>query len=183
VMAAVPGASVRRTCSRLGVARSAMGCRPRKGRHPVVDAKRAARVWQLIEQHPTFGYRRVWAMMRFKDGLRINKKAVYRILKLNGWFVHQRQPKAKPRVRGRRSIAPSSDMRWATDVTHIPAGADGWAHLAVVIDCHDREIIGYELALRGRAKEAERALEDACLRRFGTLRPEGPKPVLRSDNA
>jgi len=183
VMAAVPGASVRRTCSRLGVPRSAMGCRPRKGRHPVVDAERAARAWQLIEQHPTFGYRRVWAMMRFKDGLRINKKAVYRILKLNGWFVHQRQPKAKPRVRGRRSIAPSSDMRWATDVTHIPAGADGWAHLAVVIDCHDREIIGYELALRGRAKEAERALEDACLRRFGTLRPEGPKPVLRSDNA
>jgi len=58
----------------------------------------------------------------------------------------------------------------------------GWAHLAVVIDCHDREIIGYELALRGRAKEAERALEDACLRRFGTLRPEGPTPVLRSDN-
>ena len=68
------------------------------------------------------------------------------------------------------------------DVTHIAVGADGWAHLAVVIDCHDREVIGYELALRGRAREAERALEEACLRRFGTLRPRGPKPVVRSDN-
>ncbi|MCA9499458.1 MAG: transposase family protein, partial [Nitrospira sp.] len=36
--------------------------------------------------------------------------------------------------------------------------------------------------LRGRAKEAERALEAACLARFGTLRPEGTPPVLRSDN-
>ena len=44
------------------------------------------------------------------------------------------------------------------DVTHIPCGADGWAHLTTVIDCHDREVIGYEFALRGRAKEAERAL-------------------------
>ncbi len=68
------------------------------------------------------------------------------------------------------------------DVTHVPAGVDGWAHLAVVIDCHDREIIGYELALRGRAREAERALEEACLRRFGTLRGPGRKPVIRSDN-
>ena len=54
-------------------------------------------------------------------------------------------------------------------------------HLAAVIDCHDRELIGYEFALRSRAKEAERAVEAACLQRFGTLRPVGA-PVLRSDN-
>ena len=58
---------------------------------------------------------------------------------------------------------------------------DGWGHLAAVIDCHDREVIGYEFALRSRAKEAERAVEAACLARFGTLRPIGA-PVLRSDN-
>jgi putative transposase len=67
------------------------------------------------------------------------------------------------------------------DVTHIPCGHDGWGHLAAVIDCHAREVIGYEFALRSRAKEAERAVEAACLARFGTLRPIGA-PVLRSDN-
>ena len=30
------------------------------------------------------------------------------------------------------------------EVTHIPCGQDGWAHLTAVIDCHDREVIGYE---------------------------------------
>jgi putative transposase len=68
------------------------------------------------------------------------------------------------------------------DLTHIYCGADGWGHLAAVIDCHDREIVGYEFALRGRAKEAERALEQACLRRFGTLRLAEQTPVIRSDN-
>ena len=60
--------------------------------------------------------------------------------------------------------------------------ADGWGHLTAIIDCHDREVTGYEFAMRGRAKEAERALEEACLARFGTLRPDGATPVVRSDN-
>ena len=68
------------------------------------------------------------------------------------------------------------------DVTHVYCGKDGWGHLAAVIDCHDREIVGFEFALRGRAKEAEKALEAACLARLGTLRPEGATPTLRSDN-
>jgi transposase InsO family protein len=58
----------------------------------------------------------------------------------------------------------------------------GLGHLAAIIDCCDREIVGWEFSLRGRAREAERALEEACLARFGTLRPEGPTPVVRSDN-
>jgi len=62
------------------------------------------------------------------------------------------------------------------DVTHIPCGQAGWGHLTAVIDWHDREIIGYEFALRGRAQEADRALEAACLARFGTLRPSGATP-------
>jgi putative transposase len=67
-------------------------------------------------------------------------------------------------------------------VTHIDCGADGWAHLAAVIDCHDCQLIGYEFARRGRAREAERAAEQACLARSGTPRPAGATPVLRSDN-
>jgi putative transposase len=96
--------------------------------------------------------------------------------------VHQRQVTPRPRVQGRRSRASRSNERWAMDLTHIPCGVDGWAHLAAVIDCHDRELVGYEFALRGRAKEAERALEAACLARFGTLRPVAATAVVRSDN-
>ncbi len=58
---------------------------------------------------------------------------------------------------GWMSRASQSNERWVMDVTHILCGQDGWAHLAAVIDCHDRELIGYEFALRRRAKEAERA--------------------------
>jgi putative transposase len=115
-------------------------------------------------------------------GFMVNRKAVYRILRLRGWFCHQRTATPRPRAKAMQSRAPHSNARWAMDVTHIPCGRDGWGHLAVVFDCHDREVIGYEFALRSRAREAERALENACLLRFGTLRPQGPTPTIRSDN-
>ena len=142
----------------------------------------AERIRRLIDTYPTFGYRRLWAMLRHKQGLDVNRKKVYRILKLKGWFVNQRSQTPRPRAQKRRSATKASDVRWAIDVTHINCGSDGWAHLAAVIDCCDREIVGYELSMRARAKDAERALEQACLARFGTIRPDGDRPILRSDN-
>ncbi len=180
--AGVSGVSERRSCQVLGVGRARLH-RPATAREHRrrTDPPWTERLHQLIQEHPTFGYRRLWALLRFRNGIIVNRKAVYRIVKQKRWCVHQRASTPRPRVRGWVSRASRSDERWAMDVTHIPCGHDGWAHLAAVIDCHDREVIGYEFALRSRAKEAERAVEAACLARFGTLRPVGA-PVLRSDN-
>jgi len=149
---------------------------------PIVDEMLAERIHRLIALHPTFGYRRLWALLRFGAGIRVNRKAVYRVLRLKGWFVNQRVATPRPRAHGLKSRSHRSDERWAMDLTHVPCGTDGWGHLTAVIDCHDREVTGFEFARRGRAQEAARALEEACLARFGTLRPVGPTPVLRSDN-
>lgn len=122
-----------------------------------------ARLQELLTQHPTFGYRRLWALLRYGEGVPVNRKVIYRILKLKGWLVHQRPCTTRPRVRGWRSQTAASNQRWAMDVTRIPCGADGWAHLTTVIDCHDREVIGYDFALRGRArKRSERWKRPAC---------------------
>jgi len=136
----------------------------------------------LIQEHPTYGYRRLWALLRYRLGVVVNRKRVYRILKAKRWLVHQRSVTPRPRVAASVSRTAESDRRWAMDMTHVDCGRDGWAHLVGVIDCCDRELVGWEFALRGRAKEAERAIEGACIARFGTLRPTGQTPVVRSDN-
>lgn len=179
---AVSGVSERRSCRVLQVGRAGLHRTTSPAPHRArIEPPWLERVQQWIQQHPTFGYRRLWALLRFQDRIVVNRKAVYRVLKQKGWFVHQRVSTPRPRVRGWISRASRSNERWAMDVTHIACGHDGWAHVATVIDCHDREVIGYEFSLRSRAKEAERAVEAACLARFGTLRPMGA-PVLRSDN-
>lgn len=183
-----PELSERRICRVLEVSRSAV--RDNASQKPaqppaekLEDTALVDRMRHWVLKFPTFGYRRVWALLRHKDKLTVNKKKVYRLMRKHGWLVHRRSPKARPRVQQSRSRATRSNERWAIDITHLYCGQDGWAHLVAVIDCYDREIVGYELALRGRAKEAERALEEACLKRFGMVFPgDEDRPVLRSDN-
>ena len=184
-MASVPGSSCRRVCKVLTLPRASAAptrVEPTSRRQRPVNALLAQRIRALIQRFPSFGYRHLWAWLRLQEDWKINKKTVYRILYFQGWFVHQRQRTPRPRAQGCRSEAPASNQRWAMDVTHIPCGLDGWAHLAAVIECHDHALIGHALARRGRVGKAERTLEAACLRRFGTLRPTGRTPVVRSDN-
>jgi putative transposase len=151
-------------------------------RKQVIDEVMAKRIYGVIQKFPSYGWRKVWAILRFRDGIEVNKKKVHRIMKIKGWLVSQRVKTPRPRVKARRSRTKKSNERWAIDVTHVKCGRDGWGHLTAIIDCCDREIVGFEFAMRGRAKEAERALEEACINRFGVLYPKENGPLLRSDN-
>jgi hypothetical protein len=43
---------------------------------PRLDGALAVRIQQLIERHPTFGYRRLWALLRFRQGIPVNRKSL-----------------------------------------------------------------------------------------------------------
>ncbi len=174
--------SVSRLCRILGVPRSTFYYVAHRRERVRIDWPLAHRIWQVIQRHPAYGIRKVWAVLRYRLGIWVNRKKVARIMRHLGWTLKQRRPRMRPRVRGWRSIARHSNERWGTDVTHIYCGQDGWCHLPLVVDCADREIIGWRLSGSGKAVVAEAALEDALIRRFGPG-PQKPKDlVLRSDN-
>ncbi|GAA5481950.1 IS3 family transposase ISKpn40 [Haloferula sargassicola] len=116
------------------------------------------------------------------EGTLVNRKKVHRIMKLKGWTLHQRLAGSRPRVETNISITESPIQRWATDLGNIFCGEDGWCVFVPVIDCCTREVLGHALELTGKAKTAERALEEALLARFGTLRSAPQGMLLRHDN-
>ncbi len=72
--------------------------------------------------------------------------------------------------------------RSATDLARVWAGRDGWTTIALVMDCHTRELLGWNLSRGGKTTTAASTLEHALIARFGTLgRLETPF-LLRSDN-
>lgn len=132
----------------------------------------------IIDEHPTYGVRRITAMLRHRLIEQVNRKRVHRIIKANGWQVRKKPQGLRPRAFGMRSRASESDQRWAIDTTSIFCGRDGWCHLTAIIDCNDREIVGWRLSRSGIAKIAAAALEDAlrerCIRQA--------QLIIRSDN-
>ena len=174
--------SYSRLCRVLEVPRSSFYYAPHPRGPRKIDEAMVRAIWEVIQTDPGYGIRKVWAVLKYRQGRIVNRKKVARIMSWKGWTLKQRRPRMRPRVRGSRSVAEVSNQRWATDMTHVYCGRDGWCHLPLVIDCADREIIGWRISHSGKATVAEAALEDALIRRFGPLHPKPKDLVLRSDN-
>jgi len=142
---------------------------------PKVQERFAAPIKQMIEAEPSFGYRTVASLLQF------NKNTVQRIFQLKGWQVRKRAIGHRPRIEALPSVATTPNERWATDLCRVWAGRDGWQTLALVIDCHTRELLGWQLSRSGRATTAMSALEQALIARFGTLGRVTAPFLLRSD--
>lgn len=143
---------------------------------PKVRAELAEPVKALIEQEPSFGYRTVaWL-------LGMNKNTVQRLFQLKGWQVRKRPIGRRPRIEALPSVARRPDERWATDLCRIWAGRDGWLTLALVMDCHTRQLLGWHLSRSAKSKTAEAALEQALISRYGSLGRVCEPFLLRSDN-
>jgi transposase InsO family protein len=141
------------------------------------------RIQQLKAQHPFWGYRRIWAYLRYREGLDVNKKRIYRLMKESALLVGRdkklkacRTPlKAKPRpVR--------SNHIWGIDMTKVMVAHWGWLYLHVVLDWYTKKIVGFILSFRSKTRDWLDALEKAVAQQF----PEGireKQPLfLVSDN-
>lgn len=169
-------------CHWLGLPRATAYYQPRQRSARGLDEAMVARIRKLHQEEPNCGVRGTWSRLRFRDGLQVNRKKVHRIMKLKGWTLPKRRTGRRPRVEASRSVAECPNQRWATDLALVHCGRDGWCVFVPVIDCCTREVLGHAVERTGRAKTAERALEEALLARFGTLRSAPLGMRLRHDN-
>ena len=85
------GVSERRACRALGQCRSSQRYQP-------LDDEEEKRLVQemlaLVGEHPRYGYRRIWALLR-KAGWTVNRKRIYRLWRQEGLKVPQKQHKKR----------------------------------------------------------------------------------------
>lgn len=167
--------SISQLCRWFEVPRRTMYYRPTR-KSPTLQERFRQPIKQMIEENPSFGYRTVAHLLNF------NKNTVQRIFQLMRWQVKKRPVGFRPRVQALPSRAAFPNERWATDLCRVWTGRDGWSTLALVMDCHSRELLGWHLSRSGRSKTAEAALEGALIARFGTLGRVSTSFLLRSDN-
>ncbi len=85
-----------------------------RGPYAKVAARNGAlleRVRELKADHPFWGYRRVWAYLRYIDGLTVNQKRVYGVMKANDLLVKPNRscgPDAKPTPGSHGRLVPTN---------------------------------------------------------------------------
>jgi putative transposase len=127
-------------------------------RRPVSDPVDVAIV-EVAKDNPTDGYRMVWALTRRKLGLAVNRKRVLRVMREQKLIQRRGRPPKRRRPGVFRVTRPAE--LWHLDMTSIWVAEHGWVYLNAIIDCCTREIVGWDVSLRCRAKEAIAVIERA----------------------
>jgi transposase InsO family protein len=156
------GCSVLTACRLVGVSRSgsdvARQARPAPAPTPdPTEAALRARIRSITEAHFFWGYRQVWAWLRDREGIRVNKQRGSRLMKAAGLTVKPgrhgatRTPQPKP-------TATRPRQSWGIDMTKFLIPTLGWADVVIVLDWDPKKIVGWNLSLRSRRQEWEAAL-------------------------
>ncbi len=165
------GLSFRRACALLTVARS---CIHYRSRMQARDEDLRQQLQVIAKQHPRYGYRRAWAVVRRKHV--INIKRVQRV-----WCAAQLQvPQRKPRRRIRsglgQPLAPTqANQVWAYDFIHDRCTNGQKLKMLTVVDEWTRECLAIEVQGRITARRVIDVLR-TLIERYGAPR------FLRSDN-
>ena len=142
--------SIARLCPWFGVPRSTFYHRgpPERRQSRAIDAAVVEAVRKIIDANPTYGLRRITALVRRELQAAVNRKKIHRILKTNGWQVRQRPQGKRPRVQAGSPapVAPISARRstprtCSVAATAVPSHRD---HRLC-----DRIIVGWRLSRSG----------------------------------
>ena len=133
--------------------------------------------------HPLWGYRRVWAYLRYRQGHVVGKNRIYRVMKENHLLVtKQMKLRAKRTPMRPKPRASRLNQYWGMDMTKI-LFPDGWSYLHIVKDWYNKEIVGWQLSKMSRAEDWLEALNNAVNKRFPLgAREESSLPALITDN-
>ncbi|WP_439899243.1 IS3 family transposase [Pseudomonas gingeri] len=178
----------------LGVARSQLTVRIKQSvstktrrSRPVNDAELVVEIQQQVSELPSYGYRRVWGLLRRAREKRslpaINVKRVYRVMRDHNLLLERRikQPGVPRRHEGRIAVQ-TSDTRWCSDGFEFRCEDGAKLSVTFALDCCDREAIGWVASPTGYSGDDIRDLMlESVEKRFGDQLPATPVQWL-SDN-
>ncbi|EFN9397268.1 IS3 family transposase [Escherichia coli O28/42:H37] len=158
----------------------------RRSRHSD-DTDVLLRIHHVIGELPTYGYRRVWALLRRQaelDGMpAINAKRVYRIMRQNALLL-ERKPAVPPSKRAHtgRVAVKESNQRWCSDGFEFRCDNGEKLRVTFALDCCDREALHWAVTTGGFDSETvQDVMLGAVERRFGSELPASPVEWL-TDN-
>ena len=141
-----------------------------------------SRIQALKAEHPFWGYRRIWAHLRFVEQQAVNKKRVLRLMREHRLLVVPKQRlKATRTPQGRKPKPTLPNQWWGIDMTKVPVGGFGWIYIVVGLDWYTKTIVGHYAGMQCTAHHWLAALDMAVSRQF-PHGVQGQALSLMSDN-
>lgn len=141
---------------KLGVSRSDLNERlkgrskPRGPYTKAEDAELLPAIHRLVDQRPTYGYRRIAALLNRErqpaDQPVVNAKRVHPIMGNHAMLLEKHAAVRKGRLHDGKVLVMRSKLRWCSDFLEFTCWNGEVIRLAFIIDAFDREIIAWTAA-------------------------------------
>ena len=173
----------------LGVSRSNLierlkACaKPRRRYHKAQDAAVLPLLRRLVDERPTYGYRRITALVNRQLAAPANHKRIYRLMKLYGLLLEKHTGHRPGRRHDGKVVVMRSNLRWCSDGFEFTCWNGEVVRGAFALDAHDREVLAWR-AVAGAGISGSHIRDmmlEAVETRFGAIRAPHPVEWL-SDN-
>jgi transposase InsO family protein len=147
----------------LGVARSnlierlARTSKRRGCYHKAEDNWLLPLIRQLVDERPSYGYRRIAALLNRRlqgqDLPKVNTKRVLRILQKHDLVLQRRTGRQAGRIHDGVVVALTSNIRWCSDHFELTCRSGEIVRILFAIDAWDREVIAWSATTAGISSE------------------------------
>lgn len=160
----------------------------RRGRPALPEAEIVAEVRQILGERPSYGYRRLHAVLRRRQMARgeapVNHKRIYRIAKAHGLLLARHTGIGADRRHDGRVAVRSRNTRWCSDGFEIACDNGERVRVAFSLDCCDRQSMAWVATTGGITAEHIRDLMLTSIeRRFGSVRMIHPIEWLNDNGS
>lgn len=156
----------------LGVSKGTWHRHQKRPKVSYQDEELKAKVVQVVEEHPAYGYRRIKVELEVRHGIKVNHKRLRRCLR--EWDLALRREALRPRPSGVRRILKEAEGKLnlirglnpeplqvlCTDFTEVKyAGGARKAHLVAMIDPGSGWVVGWAVGRKANRELALRCWE------------------------
>jgi len=169
--------SERRACQLVGQHRSTQRYEIQP---PEFELRLVARMGELADRHPRYGYRRIWVLLR-QEGWEVNRKRIERLWRLEGHRVPPQRRKLGEKARGTARGAvwntPATEPNhvWSYDFLSTRTQDGGPLRVLNVVDEYTRRAVGCRVERHLGAREVTEELAKL-------FKKHGKPRFIRSDN-
>lgn len=150
-----------------------------KPREIKFDQQLLEKTREIALQRPTYGTRRMAAMLTRTLKIAVNRKRVQKIFRKLGYIVPSRTKREIIRSKNKTVQTSRPNEIWEVDLTYIYCGIDGWGYLFNVFDIYTREWVSYCFDLSAIKENAIISIENALVSHRNVI-PE--QLIIRADN-
>ena len=174
---------VKRVCAALNVSRSTVYARQQAVCVPKVPAARRGPKPKVLDEvlleairadlaaspFTGEGHRKVWARLKFGQGLRVSRKRVLRLMREHNLLSPYRKPQGVSNDHDGTIGTDAPNVMWGTDGARVFTAEDGYGWIFVAVEHWNAECLGVHVCKKGDRMAALEPVAPGVLDQYGSV--------------